>query len=162
MKNIVKVVVVLVSCALISVFVGCASTQTAPTENLPWWCSAGESGTGKQFKSDVADMNPRGATWPVNERGFYAEGKAKRADGRQSGVAARVDARANLAAFINQESKREADSAGDELSSEKLDVLLFGSMVIDSYIESNGTVHVLIFISNSDLEKNKERALKVE
>ena len=161
MKNIVKAV--LFSCVLISFFAGCASTQSAPVENLPWWCTAGASeGTGMQFDSEVADRNPRGATWPVNKLGFYAEGKAKRADGRQSGIAARVDARANLAAYISQNSARSADSSGNQLDSEKLDVLLSGSMVIDSYIESNGTVHVLIFISNSDLEKNKERALKVE
>ncbi len=163
MKNIVKAVVVLVSCVLISFFSGCASTQSAPTvdNSLPWWCTAAG---GYTFKSEEIDAQPKGVTWP-KESGYFAEGMAKRADSRQSSIAAKLDSKATLADYIKSEIKREEGDTGElatRLDSSNIDVILSGARVIDSVVASDGTVHILMYMSKKDYEQNKERALKVE
>lgn len=138
-------------------FIGCKSNDKA--KNLAGVQQNEEAGrprwVGHDFDYDEAEYFTGG--YKPSSNGIFASGKAKRADTRQSEIAARLDARANLASRVTAEIGRAAADNGlsaENITVENVSATLAGSRVIDTYTDvEDGTVYILMFISEKDLKK---------
>lgn len=134
MKNRSNLRLILILFALFPLF----SCRTAPQvqayreDGLPVWV-------------EQVFSNPSGIWAGFNdEKGFYASGEANYGDLQSSLSAAELDAKTRLQEFVCR-----------ELSKEKPAVLL-GVQRVDRFIAENGSVYVLVFVS----QKNAKKSLK--
>ncbi len=107
-----------------------AQVEQNRVQGLPLWASC-------NFKSEEASAYIPG--YKTNEKGLFASGTGT------SATSARVTARANLAYYCKTTYKY-TNSASSET--------LLGSRIIDSFTASDGTVYVLMFISEKDAKKS--------
>ncbi len=139
--------------------VGCASTKNngatlggadgARAAGRPGWAYYGCTFISKEAGGFIDG-------YVATATGYFAEGEAARADERSSQIAARLDARANLAGFISSELASTAEDNGistNETRVEVIDQILNGSRIIDS-VSQDGKYYILMFISDEDLEKS--------
>ncbi len=146
-----KVLGVLALCvALGFAFSGCASTSGASSgaSALPWWCV-----DGKVYDTREADLNP--GVKPA-EIGMFGVGAGYEGDVRSRQISARIAARTALASKIKAEVANAAVAmgVGDELGIEKVDAVLVGSRVLDTYQAPDGRVFTVVFISNNDMKES--------
>ena len=134
--------------ALVFAFSGCASTPGANASTLPWWFV-----DGKVYDTREADLNP--GVKPA-EIGMFGVGAGYEGDVRSRQISARIAARTALASKIKAEVANAAVAmgVGDELGIEKVDAVLVGSRVLDTYQAPDGRVFTVVFISNSDLKES--------
>ncbi len=143
--------------------VGCKSTENnanalagskqAVEAGRPKWATA----AGSTFTSKEATQFMTGDGYVAPESGYFASGNAKRGDARATQAAARMDARSRLTEYIKTESTSYAADNGHDyagLTVETVDSLIKGSRPIDSFEADDGTIYVLMFISDSDLAKS--------
>ncbi len=155
---------VLAALLLVAGFTGCASTKNnanalggvaqAQKSGLPAWAYYGCTFTSKEADGFLANYKP-------SDSGLFAEGEALRADARTSQIAARLDARANLASFVKTEAARYAADNGlstDQVNVEEIDQILVGSRIVDSVKGPDDTYYVLMFISDKDLKESAKQS----
>lgn len=149
--------------ALLSIFVGCASTGNAKNlavvkqnadKKLPLWVNTDMD---YDMAQDILDYCPK-------KKGVFATGRGKLGDETSSETTARLDARANLAAQIDTYVKRTAETDKKTFSSESIkevsEASLKGSRRLDRYLGPDGTVYVLMYLSNENLEESAAETLK--
>lgn len=133
MKNIfalIFVVVFLSSC----VSNNTDSVQLYRDDGLPMW-------VGNVFS------DPTGFWAGYNDKkGFYAWGEAKYGDRNISTNAAELDAKKRLLSYLSNKYKLASNKAS-----------LVGVQRVDRFISDDGTVYVLLFISNKDARKSLAR-----
>ena len=154
MKKILGVVVAVLM--ITTVYVGCqsdkaknlAGVQQNEEAGIPRWI-------GRDFDYEDAEYYTGG--YKPASVGILSSGKAKRTDARTSEIAAKLDAQANLASRIATEIGRAAADNGinaEAVTVSKVSAVLTGPRVVDTYTGADGTVYVLMFISDKDLKKS--------
>lgn len=129
-----KPIIALVLASLI--FASCESTggmevQKYREDGLPVWV-------------EETFSNPRGHWAGYNEeKGYYASGKALYGDGAASTKAAELDAKTRLSSYL-----AELDKAHRKPKN------LIGVQRMDRLIAEDGTVYVLLFISQKDAKRS--------
>ena len=161
-------VAVLVGVSFLS---GCASSQSSRSENLAGVKQNIENGlpkwAGADFDSDEAAFYLDG--YVPSKHGIFASGYGKGSDYRTSEIQARLDARANLASRVKAEADRRANNlfknGGAEsnattlqITAESVSQTLVGSQRVDSYMAADGTLWILMFISDENQKKSLESA----
>lgn len=134
-----------------------AAYQQNQELGLPSWCRT-------SFKSG---RNKNGYYWkgPIDEAGYYTAGEAKYGDVKTSTSAAELDGKAKIAFHIKEEinaiAQAEAEAAGSseaqreykEFQSAVAQVKISGIERVDTFIAPEGTVHVLMFVPDSEIKK---------
>ena len=126
--------------ALLPIIFSCASVGEAVVQKyredgLPMWVES-------RF------TNPSGYWAGFNdEGGYYASGKAKYGDAQSSTAAAELDAKANLCDFVAAEFKAERKDTAS----------VSGIRRVDRLVSEDGTVHVLMFVSEKNAKKSFRR-----
>lgn len=154
-----KLLFVVLSAVVISLFAGCASTKTV---------KYGESSTAMAKKLGAPEWYFKGGL--KDEAGIYAVGRSNLSDEIMAEKAARVDGRAALAQMIESavsyvaENTLEYDAEARKYFKEQSQVIsnqvLVGSTQVDRF-DVNGVVSVLMFQPYDDLiKKFKSAALK--
>ena len=137
---------------------GCASTNTKnltgvaqnEKQGFPRWIDM-------QFDSIDAEYMLDG--YKPKENGIFASGKARMDNERSTEIAARLDARSNLASRIKVEIDRVALTNGisaEEVTVEKVSAILTGTKIIDKYRADDGTLYLLMFISDKDAKASSK------
>lgn len=146
---------------IVEIFSSCTTNDIHQTScysnsDTPTW--AIENGT--VFKS-----SDRNKFYPdaidTGTKGFYSTASANYGDINQSASAARLNAKVLLSIYITEllnvyilDHNKHSNNELQVLNSEKINIYLTKSLVLDSYKRNDETIYSLIFISLSDLEKS--------
>lgn len=122
--------------ALLFSLTSCSSTnelspQIQREDGLPAWA-------GEMFS------DPRGLWDGYNDKkGFYASGESKNFDRQTATSVAELDAKTNLLLYVQSLQKN-----GKKITS------LRGCRRVDRYIADDGSVYILVFVSEKDVKKS--------
>ena len=126
--------------------------------NRPHWIGA-------QFSTG---MNKDNYYWggAVDEKGWFTSGEAKYADVKASTSAADLDGKAQIATHVKQDivttakevaanegADGETQKALDNFTGAVASIKISGIMRVDRWIDSDGTVYVLMFVPESEIKK---------
>ena len=157
-----KIIGAVIAVVMVLGLAGCA-TQSDRSKNLAGVKQNMDNGlpkwVGHDFDYEDASYFLDG--YIPSKKGIFSDGKGKLGDERASEIQATLDARANLAARVKAEIDRRriaTKTEAGEMAVERISEVLVGPQRIDTFKGKDGTVYILMYISEENVKETAKQA----